>query len=182
MANKVDDIVKKVLVSERQIKRITKKLGKKISKDYEGKDLIVVGLLKGCAPFMMELIKNITIPLQIDFVQVSSYDGGTQSTNNIKFKKDLEANIEGKHVLLVDDILDTAQTITRLLSILADRGAVSIELCCLLDKPEGRVVQYNAKYTGKVIPKEFVIGYGLDYDEFYRNLPYVAIVKDEVYK
>jgi hypoxanthine phosphoribosyltransferase len=181
MANKVDDIVKKVLVSERQIKKIAKKLGKQISKDYEGKDLIVVGLLKGCAPFMMELIKHITIPLRIDFVQVSSYEG-TKSTNNVKFKKDLETNIEGKHVLLVDDILDTAQTITSLLSILADRGAASIELCCLLDKPEGRIVQYDAKYIGKSIPKEFVIGYGLDYDEFYRNLPYIAIVKDEVYK
>lgn len=181
MANKVDDIVKKVLVSERQIKKIAKKLGKQISKDYEGKDLIVVGLLKGCAPFMMELIKHITIPLRIDFVQVSSYEG-TKSTNNVKFKKDLETNIEGKHVLLVDDILDTAQTITNLLSILADRGAASIELCCLLDKPEGRIVQYDAKYIGKSIPKEFVIGYGLDYDEFYRNLPYIAIVKDEVYK
>lgn len=181
MANKVDDIVKKVLVSERQIKKIANKLGKQISKDYKNKDLIVVGLLKGCAPFMMELIKHITIPLQMDFVQVSSYEG-TKSTNNVKFKKDLETNIEGKHVLLVDDILDTAQTITSLLSVLADRGAASIELCCLLDKPAGRVVQYNAKYTGKVIPKEFVIGYGLDYNEFYRNLPYIAIVKDEVYK
>ena len=177
-----NDIVKKVLVSEREIKKLCKRLGKQISKDYEGKELIVVGLLKGALPFMMELIKYITIPLQMDFVQASSYEGTTQSTNDVKFKKDLETNIEGKHVLLVDDVLDTAQTITKLLAILADRGAASIELCCMLDKPEGRKVEYSAKYIGKTIPKEFVIGFGLDYNEYYRNLPYVAIVKDEVYK
>ena len=177
-----NDIVKKVLVSEREIKKLCKRLGKQISKDYEGKELIVVGLLKGALPFMMELIKYITIPLQMDFVQASSYEGTTQSTNDVKFKKDLETNIEGQHVLLVDDVLDTAQTITKLLAILADRGAASIELCCMLDKPEGRKVEYSAKYIGKTIPKEFVIGFGLDYNEYYRNLPYVAIVKDEVYK
>ena len=182
MERKYDDIVKEILVSEEEILEISKRLGAQISKDYEGKELIVVGLLKGALPFMMELIKYITIPLQMDFVQASSYEGTTQSTNDVKFKKDLETNIEGKHVLLVDDVLDTAQTITKLLAILADRGAASIELCCMLDKPEGRKVEYSAKYVGKTIPKEFVIGFGLDYNEYYRNLPYVAIVKDEVYK
>jgi hypoxanthine phosphoribosyltransferase len=98
------------------------------------------------------------------------------------FKKDIETNVVGKHVLLIDDVVDTAKTITKVLDVFKNRGALSIELCCLLDKPEGRVVPYEAKYVGKVIPNEFVIGYGLDYNEYYRNLPYIAVVKDEVYK
>jgi len=179
---KVDDIVKSILVSEEEIKQIAKRLGEQISKDYNEKDLVIVGMLKGCTPFMMDLIKEIKIPVLIDFIQVSSYHGGTKSTDNVVFKKDIDTPIEGKHVLLVDDILDTARTITNVLSIFADRGAASIELCCMLDKPEGRLVPYEPKYSGKTIPNEFVIGYGLDYNEYYRNLPYVAIVKDEVYK
>ena len=131
---------------------------------------------------MMELAKRITIPLEMDFIQTSSYHGGTSSTTAVLFKKDIETKVVDKHVLLVDDVVDTAKTITKVLDIFKNRGAASIELCCLLDKPEGRVVPYEPKYAGKVIPNEFVIGYGLDYNEYYRNLPYVAVVKDEVYK
>lgn len=182
MAERYDDIVKYVLVSEEEILEITKKLGEKISTDYAGKQLVLVGMLKGAMPFMMELAKRITLPLEMDFIQTSSYHGGTSSSTAVMFKKDIEANVVDKHVLLVDDVVDTAKTITKVLEIFKGRGAASIELCCLLDKPEGRVVPYEAKYVGKVIPNEFVIGYGLDYNELYRNLPYVAVVKDEVYK
>ena len=181
MNNKYDDIVKSILINEEEIVNMTKRLGEKISSDDKDKELVVVGMLKGCAPFMMELIKHITIPMTIDFIQASSYHG-TKSTNNVILKKDVDTDLKGKHVLIVDDVLDTAQTITKVLEILADRGTASIELCCLLDKKEGRKVQYEAKYIGTEIPNEFVIGYGLDYNEYYRNLPYVAIVKDEVYK
>ena len=177
-----DDIVKYVLVSEEEINLICKQLGEKISADYEGKQLVLVGMLKGAMPFMMELAKRITLPVEMDFIQTSSYHGGTSSTTAVMFKKDIETNIVGKHVLLIDDVVDTAKTITKVLEIFKGRGALSIELCCLLDKPEGRVVPYEAKYVGKTIPNEFVIGYGLDYNEHYRNLPYVAVVKDEVYK
>ena len=182
MAERYDDIVKYVLVSEEEILEITKKLGEKISADYAGKQLVLVGMLKGAMPFMMELAKRITLPLEMDFIQTSSYHGGTSSSTAVMFKKDIETNVVDKHVLLVDDVVDTAKTITKVLEIFKGRGAASIELCCLLDKPEGRVVPYEAKYVGKVIPNEFVIGYGLDYNELYRNLPYVAVVKDEVYK
>ena len=182
MAERYDDIVKYVLVSEEEILEITKKLGEKISTDYAGKQLVLVGMLKGAMPFMMELAKRITLPLEMDFIQTSSYHGGTSSSTAVMFKKDIETNVVDKHVLLVDDVVDTAKTITKVLEIFKGRGAASIELCCLLDKPEGRVVPYEAKYVGKVIPNEFVIGYGLDYNELYRNLPYVAVVKDEVYK
>lgn len=182
MTDRYDDIVKKVLVSEEEIAEITKRLGKIISTDYAGKELVLVGMLKGAMPFMMDLAKNITIPLEMDFIQTSSYHGGTSSSTAVMFKKDIDTNVLDKHVLLVDDVVDTAKTITKVLEIFKGRGAASIELCCLLDKPEGRVVPYEAKYVGKVIPNEFVIGYGLDYNEHYRNLPYVGVVKDEVYK
>ena len=182
MSERYDDIVKYVLVSEQEIAEITKRLGEQISADYAGKQLVLVGMLKGAMPFMMELAKRITIPLEMDFIQTSSYHGGTSSTTAVLFKKDIETNVVDKHVLLVDDVVDTAKTITKVLDIFKNRGAASIELCCLLDKPEGRVVPYEPKYAGKVIPNEFVIGYGLDYNEYYRNLPYVAVVKDEVYK
>ena len=182
MTDRYDDIVKKVLVSEEEIAEITKRLGKIISTDYAGKELVLVGMLKGAMPFMMDLAKNITIPLEMDFIQTSSYHGGTSSSTAVMFKKDIDTNVLDKHVLLVDDVVDTAKTITKVLEIFKGRGAASIELCCLLDKPEGRVVPYEAKYVGKAIPNEFVIGYGLDYNELYRNLPYVGVVKDEVYK
>ena len=182
MTDRYDDIVKKVLVSEEEIAEITKRLGKIISTDYAGKELVLVGMLKGAMPFMMDLAKNITLPLEMDFIQTSSYHGGTSSSTAVMFKKDIDTNVLDKHVLLVDDVVDTAKTITKVLEIFKGRGAASIELCCLSDKPEGRVVPYEAKYVGKVIPNEFVIGYGLDYNEHYRNLPYVGVVKDEVYK
>ena len=177
----MENAVKKVLVSEEEIKKICKRMGEEISRDYAGKELIVIGMLKGCAPFMMELIKHITIPMKMDFMQITSYHGGTES-NNIVFKKDIEMNVADKHVIIVDDIIDTGKTITEVLSIFKTRKVASIELACLFDKPEGRVVDYSPKYCGTVIPKEFVIGFGLDFDEYFRNLPYVGVLKEEMYQ
>lgn len=175
MEIKYDNIVKDVLVSQEEIVEISKRLGEQISKDYEGKDLILVGMLVGAMPFMMELVKHIKIPMVMDFLQAKSYHG-TSSTNFVELKRDIFTDIKDKHVLIVDDILDTAQTITKVMTLLSDRGAASIELCCLLDKKEGRRVPYEAKYIGKDIENEFVIGFGLDYYEYYRNLPYVGTV------
>lgn len=177
----MNEAVKKVLVSEQEIKEICERLGAQISKDYEGKELVVVGMLKGCAPFMMDLIKYITVPMRMDFMQITSYHGGTES-NTVVFKKDIEMNVAGKHVIIVDDIIDTGKTIMEVFNIFKTRRVASIELACLLDKPEGRVVEYNPKYVGTTIPKEFVIGYGLDFDELYRNLPFVGVLKEEYYQ
>lgn len=182
MSRNLNDDIKYILVNEEEIQAIAKRLGEQISEDYKDQDLVVVGMLKGATPFMMDLIKNISIPMTIDFIQISSYHGGIHSTNAVIFKKDIDTDVRGKHVLIVDDIVDTAKTIKKVLNIFEDRGVLSIELCCLLDKPEGRVVEYQPKYAGKVIPNEFVVGYGLDFNEYYRNLPYVGVVKEELYK
>ncbi|MDF2699818.1 MAG: hypoxanthine phosphoribosyltransferase [Haloplasmataceae bacterium] len=173
--------IKKVLVSEEQILEKCKQLGQQISKDYEGKNLIVVGLLKGCVPFMSDLTKNISIPIQIDYMQVSSYHGGTESTGNVKVIKDLDYNINGLDVLIAEDIVDTGKTLKKVMEIFNLRGVNSIKIVTLLDKPEGRVVELIADYVGFTIPKEFVVGYGLDFDEYYRNLPFVGVLKEEVY-
>ena len=172
--------IEKILVSQEEIEKIVKQLGEKISKDYEGKDLVVIGMLKGGTPFMMDLIKNISIPIQIDFMQVSSYHGKQSST--VLFKKDIETIITDKHVIVVDDIIDTGKTINEILKIFKGRNAASVELACLLDKPEGRVIPYNPKYIGTTVPNEFVVGYGLDYNEYYRNLPYIGVLKEEIYR
>lgn len=181
MEIKYDDIVKDILISHDEIVEIAKKLGKQISEDYKNKNLVVIGMLVGGMPFMMELIKYITIPLELDFIQAKSYEG-TCSTNFVTFKKDVSIDIKNKDVLIVDDVIDTAQTITKVIDVLSNRETKSIELCCMLDKKEGRKVNYDAKYVGKEIPNIFIIGFGLDYYEYYRNLPYIATVKEEILK
>lgn len=172
--------IEKILITNEEIQEMCKRLGKQISEDYEGKDLVIIGLLKGCTPFMMELIKNITIPMRMDFMQVSSYHGKESST--VLFKKDIETDIFNKHVIVVDDIIDTGKTINEIFKVFRARGAASLEIACLLDKPEGRLIPYDPKYIGTKVPKEFVVGFGLDYDEYYRNLPYIGVLKEEVYK
>lgn len=173
--------IKEILVSEKQIDEITTTLANQITKDYNGKDIIVIGMLKGAAPFMMDLIKKIPLTMKIDFMQVSSYHGGT-SSDQLIFKKDIEVSIEGKDVLVIDDIVDTAKTLTMIMKLLNEKKPNSVEIVTLLDKPEGRQVKLEPKYIGVTIPNEFVIGYGLDFDEEYRNLPYVGILKEEKYK
>ncbi len=175
------DLVEKVLISEEELAEICKNLGKQISNDYEGKDLLLVSVLKGAVVFMTDLLKQITCDCQIDFMSVSSYSG-TKTTGVVKFKKDLDINPEGKDILIVEDILDSGITLAYLKDVLKGRNARSIKVCALLDKPANRKADIKADYVGKVIPDEFVLGYGLDYYEKYRNLPFVGILSPKYYE
>ena len=166
-----------VLLPEEKINARIRELGEQISKDYAGKNIHLICILKGGSFFMCELAKRITVPVSIDFMSVSSYGSGTTSGGTIKIKKDLDEPLEGKHVLVVEDIVDTGRTLSYLVELLKDRGAADVKLCALLDKPERREVDIQADYIGFQIPDEFVVGYGLDYDQRYRNFPYIGIVK-----
>ena len=172
--------VERVLVSQEEIREICERLGKQISEDYAGKRLLLVSVLKGAIVFMADLLRSITCDCEIDFMAVSSYSG-TKTTGVVKFKKDLDINPDGRDILLVEDILDSGITLQYLRNVLADRNAASIKVCAFLDKPSNRQAQIQADYVGKVIPDEFVIGYGLDYNEKYRNLPYVGVLSPKVY-
>jgi len=172
----------KVLVSEAQIDAICKRLGKQITLDYQNKRPLIVGLLKGCMPFMAALIKEIDLYCEIELMGVSSYHGGIASSSDVKITKDLEVSVSGRHIIIAEDIVDTGKTLDVIAKLLYHRGAASVEVVTLLDKPAGRTVPFLPKYVGTVIPKEFVVGFGLDYDELYRNLPYVGVLKPEVYK
>ncbi len=172
--------VKSILVSEQELKQICKRLGDQITRDYEGKNLLVVSVLKGSIMFMADLLREIKCHCQIDFLSVSSYSG-TKTTGVVKFKKDLDIDPDGMDILIVEDILDSGVTLSYLSSVLMGRNANSIKICTLLDKPANRKADIKADYVGKVIPDEFVIGYGLDYNEKYRNLPYVGILDPSVY-
>ena len=177
----INNLVEEVLVPREELQEICKRLGKQISEDYEGKNLLLVSVLKGAVVFMTDLLREITCDCEIDFMAVSSYSG-TKTTGVVKFKKDLDINPDGKDILLVEDILDSGITLAYLRNILKDRNAASIKVCALLDKPENRIGNITADYVGKVIPDEFVFGYGLDYNEKYRNLPFVGVLKREVYE
>lgn len=173
--------VKKVLFDEEQLSNKVRELGDQISKDYEGKDLLVVGVLKGSVVFAADLIKNINIPCEIDFMAVSSYGNSTESSGVVRILKDLDHSIEGKHVLLVEDIVDSGITLTYLLKYLKARKAESIEIVSLLNKPERRTADLEVKYIGFEVPNEFIVGYGIDYAEKYRNLPFIGVLKEEIY-
>ncbi len=167
------------LYSENQIKERISELGKQISSDYAGKDLVLVGVLKGSCVFLADLMREVDLSLSIDFMSVSSYKDGTKSTGDVEILKDLSNTIRGKHVLVVEDIVDTGLTLSRLLEILGSRGASSIRLASFLDKPEPRIKKNLViDYTGFVVPNKFVVGYGLDAAGRYRNLPFIAVVKD----
>ena len=173
--------IERILVSHEEIVEISKRLGKKLTEDYQDKNPIIIGLLKGCLPFMAELIKHIDIYCQIELMGVQSYHGGTSSSGDVKITKDLDVSVEGRHVLIAEDIVDTGKTINVVKNLLKYRGALSVEVVTLLDKPLGRTEAFTPKYIGTTIPKEFVVGFGLDYDELYRNLPYIGVLKPEVY-
>ena len=173
--------IKKILVSHDEITEAAKKLGAQLTKDYAGKNPILVGILKGSIPFMAELVKHIDTHIEMDFMMVSSYHGGTASSGVINIKQDVTQDIKGRDVLFVEDIIDTGQTLKNLRDMFIEREASSVKIATLLDKPEGRVVEIEADYTCFTIPNEFVVGYGLDYKENYRNLPYVGVLKEEVY-
>lgn len=172
--------VESILVSTEEIKEICERLGKQISKDYAGKNLLLVSVLKGSITFMADLMRNITCDCKIDFLSVSSYSG-TKTTGHVAFKKDLDINPEGCDILLIEDILDSGLTLSYIKNILLGRNASSIKICTFLDKPANRKADIDAEYIGKVVPDAFVVGYGLDYDEKYRNLPYVGILSPKVY-
>ncbi len=166
-----------VLLSEEEVNRRIRQIGAQISEDYAGRPVHLVCVLKGGSFFMCELAKRITVPVSLDFMSVSSYGGDTKSSGVVKIVKDLDEAISGRNVIVVEDIVDSGRTLSYLLEMLKGRGPESVRLCTLLDKPERRVVDVSVDYTGFRIPDEFVVGYGLDYDQKYRNLPYIGVVK-----
>jgi hypoxanthine phosphoribosyltransferase len=167
----------KVMLTEEQIDARIKQLGEKISQDYAGKSVHLICVLKGGSLFMCELAKRITVPVSFDFMSVSSYGGDTKSSGVVKIVKDLDESIKDKEVIIVEDIVDSGRTLSYLIELLGQRGPKSISLCTLLNKPDRRVVDVNVDYTGFEIPDKFVVGYGLDYDQKYRNLPYIGIIE-----
>lgn len=176
------DDIEKILVSEQELSDINARLGAQITKDFKGKKLLVLGILKGCVFFMTDLVRHIDLPLSIDFMSVSSYGSGTESTGRVKITKDIDIDLDGYDVLIVEDILDSGRTLKYVSEILKTRGANSISIVTLLDKPERRVAQISPDYVGCDVPDEFVVGYGLDYDQKYRNLPYIGALKRSVYE
>lgn len=179
MINDID----RVLLSEEQLDDIVKRLGAEITKDYQGKKLVLVSVLKGSVVFMADLMREIKIPCSIDFMSVSSYGAGTKTSGVVKIIKDLDTDVvEGADLLIVEDILDSGVTLEYLIKILSARNPNSIKICTLLDKPERRKAKIFADYSGAQIPDAFVVGYGLDFDEKYRNLPFVGALKPAVYE
>ncbi len=176
------DDIEKVLVTEGQLNTRVAELGAQISADYAGKDLLLVSILKGAVVFMADLMRAVTIPVSIDFMVVSSYGGAnTTTTGLVKIIKDLDADLSGRNVLIVEDIMDTGVTLSHLVPMLKMRNPESVKICSILDKPSRRKVSLVPDYIGFQVPDEFVVGYGLDYDEKYRNLPFVGVLKPEVY-
>ena len=174
--------IEKIILDEETINQRIKELGENISRDYKDRDLVLIGVLKGSVMFMSDLLKYITIPCSMDFMAVSSYGSSTKSSGVVRILKDLDFEIEGKDVLVVEDIIDTGITLKYLIEYLKGRKANSLEIICLLDKPERRKSEIEVKYTGFTVPDEFLVGYGLDYAEKYRNLPYIGVLKEEIYK
>ena len=181
MAN-LDNDIEQILVDARQLEEINKRLGEQITKDFADKNLLVVGILKGSLYFMADLTRNIDLPLKLDFLAVSSYGSSTRSSGSVKIIKDIDIDLAGYDVLLVEDILDSGRTLDYVSKMLSARGANSISIVTLLDKPERRVVDLKPDYVVAYVPDEFVVGYGLDYDQQYRNLPYIGALKRSIYE
>ncbi len=173
--------VQEVLYHEEQLRRRVKELGEQIAADYAGKDIVLACVLRGSYIFMADLTRAIDLPMTVDFMAVSSYGAGTSSSGQVEIKKDLSDSIEGKHLIIVEDILDSGNTLYYLMDVLRVRRPASIKICTLMDKPDRRAKPIHADYVGFTIPDAFVVGYGLDYNEKYRNLPYVGILKPGVY-
>lgn len=173
--------MEQILFSEEEIKACVRRLADEINRDYAGKEPLVVGILQGSFVFLADLVRQITLPIRVEFMSVSSYGSGTESSGALNIRLDLAEDIAGRDVILVEDILDSGNTLSRLIPNLLERGPASLKLCVLLDKPDRRVKEVPVDYLGYSIPDAFVVGYGLDYDQKYRNLPYVGILKPEVY-
>jgi len=174
--------VQEILFTEEEVASRIRVLGQEISRDYEGKDLLVIGILKGANLFLAELVKRIDSLVEMDFMAVSSYGKSSESSGVVRIIKDLDHSIEGRHVLIAEDIIDTGLTLAYLKGLLEQRGAASVRVASLLDKPDRHKVEIQADYLGFTVPDHFIIGYGLDYAEKYRNLPYVGVLKPEVYQ
>jgi len=175
------DIVKRVLISEEEIQNRVRELGAQISKDYEGKELLLLCILKGGLMFLADLCRHITVPVAIDFIGISSYGHSTRSSGVVRITKDLEQSIEGKHVLIIEDIIDSGLTLSYLINNLAIRKPASLKICTLLDKQVNREVDIPVDYVGFTVPNEFLVGYGLDYCELYRNIPYIFVLNPKYY-
>ena len=173
--------IQEILFSKEKLEQIVKQLGEKISRDYQGKNLLLVSVLKGSVVFMADLMRAISVPCRIDFMAVSSYGSGVKTSGVVKIAKDLDIPLAGYDVLVVEDILDSGMTLSYILELLQSRGPKSIRLCTLFDKPDRRTANVKADYVGAVVPDEFIVGYGLDYDEKYRDLPFVGVLKPQVY-
>ena len=174
--------IERVIFSEEQLHETVSKLGVQISEDYKNRKLLMVSILKGSIMFMSDLMRSITIPCEIDFMAVSSYGSGTKNSGTVRILKDLDRDISGYDVLIVEDILDSGMTLNYLIDLLWARNPNSIRICTLFDKPERRKVDIYADYSGLEVPDEFIVGYGLDYAEKYRNLPYIGVLKRSVYE
>ena len=184
MINRVDMLadIQEVLVTEEAIAARIAEVGRQISEDYRGKCPIVVGVLKGVVPFFAAMTQAITVPIQEDFMSVTSFEGGTESTGKLTFRKDIDHDIAGRDVLILEDILDSGRTLKLILELLRRRGPKSVKICTLLDKPTGRTEDLAADYVLFTVPDAFVVGFGLDYQDYYRNLPFVGVLKPEVYR
>ena len=169
--------VQEILINESEIQEKVKYLAEQINKDYAGKDIVLMIILKGSVVFSADLMRYLNINVSLDFMQVSSYGSGTASSGDIKIKKELDESIEDEHVIIVEDIIDSGNTLARLVPMLQERHPKSLKICTLLSKPDRREVDIDVEYNGFVIPDEFVVGYGLDYDQRYRNLPYIGVLK-----
>ena len=167
----------RVMISEEDVDAKIEELGRRISQDFEGEAVHLICILKGSIFFVCELAKRITLPVTIDFMQVSSYGAETKSSGVVRLSKDLDEPLQGKNVIIVEDIIDSGRTLNHLVKLLGQRNPKSMTLCTLLDKPSRRVMEVDVKYTGFQIPDEFVVGYGLDYDQRYRNLPYIGVIE-----
>ncbi len=174
--------IEKVLISEEELNEINKRLGATITNDFKDKNLFVLGILKGCIFFLTDLVRNIKLPMCIDFMSVSSYGSQTKTTGNVKIIKDVDIDLSGYDLLIVEDILDSGMTLKYVSEILKTRGAKSISIVTLLDKPERRIADITPDYVGCTVPDEFVVGYGLDYNQRYRNLPYIGQLSRNVYE
>lgn len=176
------DDIEKVLLSEEEILAGVKKIAAQITEDYKGEEIYAIGILKGAVPFYTDLVKHIELPVAFDFMAASSYGSSTKSSGQVKILKDLDYSIEGKHVIVIEDIIDSGRTLSYLLHNLKSRKPASIKLCALLNKPSRREVDVDVDYIGFEVPNEFLVGYGLDYAGLYRNLRYIGILKPEVYE
>ena len=181
MAHILDNDVERVLFYEEELKNRVAEIAAQIDKDYAGKEPVLISVLRGSFVFMADLVRQIHVPCTVDFMAVSSYGAGTSSSGQVKIVKDLSEQIEGKDLIVVEDILDSGNTLSYLLKLLQARKPASVRLCTLLDKPSRRVKPVELHYSGFTIPDFFVVGYGLDYDEKYRNLPYIGVLKPSVY-